>query len=81
MNKTLPTVRVLWHDAILYGPKNRVVRLTPMETIGFLEREDEHFVIIRDPKTTQCTHGTAHPEKQPTFYFIPHGMIKKIEKV
>lgn len=74
-------IRVQWNDAVLYSPKNRVTELTPMETTGILEREEEHFIIIRNPKTVRRTDGTSHPDKQPTFYFIPRGMIEKIERI
>lgn len=74
-------IRILWNDAVLYGPKKMVEKLTPLETIGILEKEDEDFLIIKSPKTIRRTDDTSHPEKQPTFYFIPRGMIEKIEPV
>lgn len=72
-------VRILWSDAVLYGPKKIVEQLTPLETIGILEKEEENFLIIKSPKTVRRTDGTSHPDKVPTFYFIPRGMIEKIE--
>ncbi|HQT82990.1 MAG TPA: hypothetical protein PLW99_02480 [Candidatus Paceibacterota bacterium] len=74
-------VRVRWNDAVLYGPKNKVDRLTAMETIGILEKEDGDFIIIRSPKNIRRADNTFHPEKNPMFYFIPRGMIEKIEPV
>lgn len=74
-------IRILWSDAVLYGPKKMTEKLTPLETIGILEKEDEDFVVIRSPKTIRRADNTSHPDKQPTFYFIPRGMIEKIEPI
>lgn len=72
-------IRILWNDAVLYSPKKMAAHLTPLKTIGILEKEDKDFMIVRSPKTIRRTDGTPHPEKKPTFYFIPRGMIEKIE--
>lgn len=72
-------VRIWWNDAALYSPKNKIMELTRLETVGIVEKEDAHFIIIKNPKTIRCSNGTAHPKETPTYYFIPRGMIEKIE--
>lgn len=83
MNKNNPKkVKILWQDAISYRAGNKVpLSVTPMETVGLLVKEDDHFLLIGVPKTVKRTNGSTYPDKQPTFYFIPRGMIENIEYI
>ncbi len=72
-------MKIIWNDAKLFSPKNKDIGLSKMETVGLIEEENALGVIVRDPKTINLATKKQHPEKQPTFYFIPKGMIKLIE--
>ena len=74
-------IKVVWKDAIVYSSKDKLPTSLPlMETVGFLEKENKTFVIIKDPHTINLKKNTLHPRgNKPTFYYIPKGMIQKIE--
>ncbi|MCK6463007.1 MAG: hypothetical protein L6Q29_04315 [Candidatus Pacebacteria bacterium] len=72
-------VKIIWNDAVIYTPDSKPEELSKMETVGFLEKESEEFLIISKPETHKISTGKKHPEKQPYFYFIPKGMVEKIE--
>jgi hypothetical protein len=76
-------VRVFWEDAVFYGTHDAIPdALSQMETIGFIERETDEYLIIKDPITLNLKKNINHPkEGNPTFYFIPRGMIIKTEIV
>ncbi len=77
MNKK--KVKIIWNDTTMYSPKNKEKSLSPMETIGLLEKEDDLYIVIKDPVTKRIGDGSEHPQKRPTFYLIPKGMIVSTE--
>lgn len=73
-------VKILWQDAISYRTGDRIPHsISILETAGLLAKEDDNYVIIEKPVTINTQTGKNYPDKQPTFYFIPRGMIEKIE--
>lgn len=72
-------VRVTWHDAKIYSPKQKTIGISLMETVGIMEKEYDDYILIRSPKTISIRTQQKHPEKEPEFYLIPKGMIKSIE--
>jgi len=72
-------VKVIWNDARLFSPKNRNIGISKMETRGFIEEENTFGLIIRNPKTVNLSTKKQHPESEPTFYFIPKGMLELVE--
>ena len=83
MNKNnLKRVRVLWQDAISYRTGDKIPDSTSaLETTGLLAKEDSNYVVIEKPTTINTRTSENYPDKTPTFYFIPRGMIEKIEIV
>ena len=82
---------VYWNDAVIYGKKNfdYSKELKPAKTIteGKLVEKNKEFVIIESPKTFK--YDPIQQKNVPkllssgekiTFYFIPVGMIEKMEK-
>lgn len=74
-----PNIHLIWTDARLVSPKSPEIEVSRMRTIGMLECETEAYYIIRDPETVNMRTGKAHPEKTPTFYFIPKTMVVEIK--
>lgn len=73
-------VKILWHDAISYRVGDKIPHfISTFETTGMLAKEDDDYVVIEKPVTTNTRTGRNYPDKTPTFYFIPRGMIEKIE--
>lgn len=83
MNKNnLRKVRIVWQDAISYRTGDKIPHsISIFETIGLLAKEDGDYVVIEKPITINTRTGINYPDKQPTFYFIPRGMIEKIEYI
>jgi hypothetical protein len=79
-NKT-QVLKISWNDTKVFSPRNAEVRISQMQTTGVLEVENKNFYIIRDPKTINTKTKKKHPEQQPTFYFIPKGMVVKVTKI
>jgi len=73
-------VKIIWNDAVLLSPNVKTKKLSKMETIGFLVEENDKFIIVSEPKTINIETRQKHPKKQPTFYFIPKGMVVSMEK-
>lgn len=74
-------IKVKWVDAVLYGPSGQD-EITEMKTSGILIRDSKDFLIIKNPKTTKIKTKKKHPKKgTPSFYFIPKGMVLKIEEI
>ena len=82
---------VYWNDAVIYGKKNftysKKLKPTKIITEGSLVEKNKEFVIIGSPKTFK--YDPVQQKNIPklsssgekiTFYFIPTGMIEKIEK-
>ncbi len=74
-------IRVIWNDARLFSPQQKTISLSSMETLGFLEKETDTYLLIKDPITTGRDTGGKHPKQKPTFYYIPKGMIQSIEYI
>jgi hypothetical protein len=72
-------VKILWDDAVLFSPKRKDISLSRMETIGVIETEDANYFLIKDPITINVLTKQKHPEKTPTYYLIPRGMIKSVD--
>jgi len=73
-------IKIKWKDTSLFSPKRKNIAVSQMETIGYLEQENDSFIIVREPITTNETTKTQHPEKHPTFYLIPKGMITDLSE-
>ncbi len=76
-------IKVTWVDAIIYGAHSIIPSgVSTMETIGFLEKENDDWLIIKDPKNINVKTGKNHPATiEPTFYCIPKKTIKNIEEM
>ncbi len=84
-------IKIIWNDALISYPKrkgdtpflSKKEDMVPskMETIGFIEMENNNYIIIKDPITTNLKTKKKHPDtdKIPTFYLIPKGMIESAE--
>lgn len=77
--KTKQRIKVLWYDTRIFSPQSSVVDISVMETVGFLEKETKNHYIIQKPVTINISKNLKHPEKDPSFYLIPKGMVEKIE--
>lgn len=75
-------VKILWQDAISYRTGDTVPHsVSTLETTGLLAKEHGDYVVIEKPITINTRTGEHYPDKTPAFYFIPRGMIEKIEPV
>lgn len=72
-------VKIKWTDASVFSPSRKDVVLSNMETVGFVEKNEIDYLIIKDPETINLLTNKKHPEQNPTFYFIPKGMIEDID--
>lgn len=90
MNNIGKKVRIKWNDALAIFPKRKGDNLflkkedtvlSPMETTGILTRDYEDYVIVENPITINKETKKRHPEKDPTFYMIPRGMIISVEEI
>ena len=79
--KTDNLIKIIWNDAVLLSPRVKTRKLSKMETTGFLLKEEKDFFIISKPKTRKIDTNQKYPEAQPTFYFIPKGMVEKVERI
>lgn len=79
MNKS--KTKVVWLDILKYGPQTKKLIPTEMISEGFLVLEDEDKIILSEPETLNTRTNRRHPEKKPTFYFIPKVLIKSIETI
>lgn len=70
-------VKIKWTDAAVFSPKRKDIALSHMETVGFVEKDDKDYLIIKNPKTINLSTNKKHPEQDPTFYFIPKRMIER----
>src|SRR3989344_4553757 len=67
-------VKILWEDARIFSPERKNVKLSLMETTGFLlETESDSYYLIRNPVTINFETKIKHPNKNPFFYLIPNG--------
>ena len=71
-------IRITWTDAGLYSPQRKIVRLPRMETTGTLCKELAEGFVVQDPKTLNLDTHEQHPKGNPTFYFIPKGMVTSV---
>ena len=79
MNNIGKNIKVLWKDARLFSPKNKVISLSEMETTGVLYSENKDYIFIKDPITINVETRKNHPDKNPTYYIIPQGMVSSVE--
>ena len=86
------TIIVYWDDAVIYGSKNipYLEKLKPAKTVteGVLVEENGDFVIIKSPRAViyeffrkKYIPRLSESGKKITFFYIPKGMVTKIEKV
>jgi hypothetical protein len=71
-------IKITWLDILKYGPDTKSLIPTVMVTEGYLEKEDDEKVIISQSTTFNSRTNKNHPEKTPSFYFIPRGLIQEI---
>lgn len=82
-------VRIVWKDAVIISPKERAgnalsgnrLSLSEMETTGVLYQESDEGFLIKNPVTFNKTKNRKHPEKDPSFFFIPRGMVLLCENI
>lgn len=74
-------IKIIWNDAVLLSPNIKTKKLSKMETTGVLLKEEKDFFVISKPKTCNIGNKQKHPKKQPAFYFIPKGMIERVENI
>lgn len=79
MNNKERKVKIKWNDVSVFSPRKKEIALSPMETIGLIERDEEDYLIVKNPKTTNLLTNKKHPERDPYFYFIPKGMIERVD--
>ncbi len=72
-------LKITWNDASLFSPSKKYINVSIMETVGYLEIENNEFIIVSNPITVNKTSQKKHPDTNPTFYLIPKGMIVNIE--
>ncbi len=74
-------IKIIWLDAIDYNFGYAPSDISRMETIGFLEKENEEYVVIKNPLTRNILTRLKHPKEQPTFYIIPKSSIESLENL
>lgn len=81
-------IKIVWNDAVLVSPKRKgdtpvIEDILPsqMQTVGLLEAEYDDYVLVKNPQTIKTKTGQKYPEKDPTFYLIPRGMIVSVERI
>ena len=79
MNNQKRKIKIVWLDAVGYNFRHTPSDISRMETIGFLEKENKEYVIIKDPLTRNILTNAKHPKEQPTFYIIPKSSIESLE--
>lgn len=80
-NKEGQRVNIVWRDAVIYKHRYLDEALHEMETVGYVAKETEDYIIISNPVTRNIKDNVKHPSKSPTFYFIPKKMIQNIDKL
>lgn len=87
LKKNYKKVMIFWSDAIKYsGSSSDNESLVPigMCTRGILIQESPDGMVIKDPYSVYQKNGRRSKKeikKKPTFLFIPHGMIQRVEYV
>lgn len=79
MNNINKKIKILWKDARLFSPKNKIISLSNMQTTGILFNENKDYFFVKDPITINLETGKNHPDKNPTYYIIPQGMVSSVE--
>lgn len=80
-------IKILWLDAVKYaGSSQNNTSLVPVEmlTRGVFVKEDDDGIVVKNPYSVYRKNGKRSKKeigKNPTFLFIPNGMIEKIEKI
>lgn len=78
-------VRIYWADAVIYKQETRGkfdLKPTKMITEGFVLKEVKEGVYLKDPSSIyEETGKTVEKHAGSTFFFIPRGMIVKIEEI
>jgi len=74
-------IKITWLDILDYGPDTKDLVPTVMITKGILYEEREDNIIVSKSETMNTRNNKKHPEKNPNFYFIPKGLVQKIEDV
>lgn len=77
MNRNnLNKARILWQDAISYKTGDKIPQsVSVFETTGLLIEENDDYVIVEKPITTDTKTGKGYPDKQPNFFLIPKVAI------
>lgn len=79
-------IKVFWEDAVIYGPSHgNKFYLSEKITVGEVVMEDSDFIVLKDPETKAYRRdkkdwAMVYTDKKTTFFCIPKGMIKKIDK-
>ena len=79
MNSQKRKIKIIWLDAIDYNFGYTPSDISRMETVGFLEKENGEYVVIKDPLTRNILTSAKHPKEQPVFYIIPKSSIESLE--
>ena len=76
-------VRILWKDARLYDHRMVDIKLSDMETEGYVQREQEDYLVIKNISTKNIDNGKNHPnaKEKPNFFFIPKSFIISIKNI
>ncbi|MCX6788840.1 MAG: hypothetical protein NTZ36_03095 [Candidatus Jorgensenbacteria bacterium] len=83
-NKEGLRVKVSWRDAMIYSAKTKNVEsIVPalMITVGTLLKDEEEGIVIKDPFTVRAEDGVVPHKENPTFLYVPSGMIVMIEEL
>lgn len=70
-------IAVYWNDLRVYHDGG-IHKPTPALTEGLLYRETNKYLLIKDPDTLLIDSIKNHPEKKPTFCYIPKTMITEV---
>lgn len=84
-------IKIYWHDAVIYSHGDIPTDLPLKITCGNLVKESKEFIIVENPDTKiinakqilskKVIRMFIAKNKKQTFFFIPRGMIQKIERV
>jgi len=82
MNKKSQKVKILWKDARLFFYRNTKIGLSQMETEGYIEREQDDYVVVKNINTKNIENGKDYPNgEKPNFFFIPKSFIVSIKNI
>lgn len=78
-------IKIYWDDAVIY--KNITIEplLSKRITIGEFVKKDKNYIVVKNPTTSMYDIKTKkyiqiYKDNKQTFFYVPNGMIVKIEK-